>query len=288
MDVRKTGITLDPSEIPYDITFVIEECGSKVKAHKLIMAMCSPIFKKQFYGELKEIEGEIVIKDATKDAFVTMLDFFYCRELDWEKKTVEEFFEIANMAEKYQVNALKEKIEVAVREFLHLSKENVVMVAAIVKKYSQFEDLANYILEKCRVFLSSVLTLPDDYCEYAKKYVGSEFADVALELQAEMKEVGPNLKKCCKLNTCRRGKPMMTVSDFELGEMVQFNPGAKDHVEDAHRIKCVEGTVDAVKGIVLSTESGRHIIMLKGGEHWIKERMVSGSEKVPTFLFCKC
>ena len=97
MDVRNTGIRLDPSEIPYDITFVMEECGSKVQAHKLIMAMCSPVFKKQFYGELKETEDEIVIKEATKDAFITMLDFFYCREVDWEEKTVEELFDIANM-----------------------------------------------------------------------------------------------------------------------------------------------------------------------------------------------
>ena len=103
MDVTKTGIIYDPSEIPYDITFVIDECGSKVKAHKFIMAMSSPVFKKQFYGELKEIDDKIVIKDASKDAFITMLDFFYCREVDWEKKTVEDFFEIANMAEKYQL-----------------------------------------------------------------------------------------------------------------------------------------------------------------------------------------
>ena len=184
MDIRKTEITLDPSEIPYDITFVMEECGSKVEAHKFIMAMSSPICLKQFYGDLKEIKSEIVIKSATKDAFCTMVDYFYGKEVDWEKKTVEDCFEIANMAEKYQVNALKEKIEMAVREFLHLSEENVVIVSAIAKKYSQFEDLANYILEKCREFLSSVLILPDEYCEYAKKYVGSELAEVAFELQA--------------------------------------------------------------------------------------------------------
>ena len=50
MDIRKTKVVLDPSDIPYDITFVIEECGSEVKAHKLIMAMGSPMCIKQFYG----------------------------------------------------------------------------------------------------------------------------------------------------------------------------------------------------------------------------------------------
>ena len=50
MDIRKTKVVLDPSKIPFDITFVIEECGSKVKAHKFIMAMGSPMCIKQFYG----------------------------------------------------------------------------------------------------------------------------------------------------------------------------------------------------------------------------------------------
>ena len=100
VDIRKSGITLDPSEIPYDTTFVIEECGSKVKAHKLIMAMSSPVCMKQFYGELKEINSDIVIKGATKDAFITMIDYFYGKKVDWKKKTQEEFFEIANLKNK--------------------------------------------------------------------------------------------------------------------------------------------------------------------------------------------
>ena len=285
MEVRKTGITLDPSEIPYDITFVIEEGGSKVQAHKLIMAMSSPICKKQFYGELKEIEDEIVIKDATKDAFITMIDFFYCREVDWEEKTVEELFDIANMAEKYQVNALWDKIEVTVREFLHLNKENVVIVAAIAKRYSQFENLANSVLKKCREFLSSVLKVRDDYCEYADKHVGAELADVAFELLAGMKEVGPTLKKCCELKTCRRGKPMLNLSDFEVGERVQFNPGAKDHVSGAHRRKYVEGVVGTVK--VISPGGVRPFISLDGGGFFMVVK-VSESENVATFVFCKC
>ena len=129
MDIRKSEITLDPTEIPHDITFVIEECGSKVKAHKLIMAMSSPMCMQQFYGELKELNDEIVIKDASKDAFCTMIDYFYGKEVDWKKKTVEELFGIANMAEKYQVSSLKEKIPGAV-EFLEVNEENVVIIAA--------------------------------------------------------------------------------------------------------------------------------------------------------------
>ena len=288
MDIRKTENTLDPSGIPYDITFVIENCGSKVEAHKFIMAMNSPVCTKQFYGGLKETDSEIVIKSATKDAFITMIDYFYGQEVDWEKKTVEELFEIANMAEKYQVKALKEKIKEVVQKFLHLDEENVVSVAAIAKNYSQFENLSNIILMKCREFLSSVMTVRDDYCKYAEKHAGSGLAGVAFGLLAEMKNVSSAFKGCCKMKTCRRGKPMLEISDFVVGECVRFNPRAKDSVADAHRRPFIDGAVGVVDGTRLArfaaTDSIRWIISLDGEltGYWMEY------ENVATFLFCKC
>merc|ERR1712025_1516593 len=207
----------------------------------------SPVCMKQFYGELKEMEGDIVIKDTTKDAFATMIDYFYGNKVDWKKKTVEEFFEIANMAEKYQVKALKEQIEVAIRKYLYLNEENFVSVAALTKNYSQFEDLAKTIFMKCQEYLSSVLAVRDDYyVEYADKYACSEVADVAFKLLAGMKKVSP--KKCCKMKTCRRGKPMLNISDFVEGERVQFNPESKEpDVTDDQRRNRIGGTVKDIR-----------------------------------------
>ena len=287
MDIRKTEITLDPSEIPYDITFVIEECGSKVKAHKFILAMSSPVFKKQFYGELKETDDKIVIKDTSKDAFITMLDFFYCREVDWEKKTVEELFEIANMAEKYQVSSLKEKIPGAV-EFLEVNEENVVIIAAKAEEYSHFEYVANSILLKCREFLSSVLRVRGNYCKFAKKYAGSELTDVALKLIAGMENVNPTSKGCCKLNLCRRGKLMLETSDFVVGEKVQFNPEAKEKdVTDAQRRNRVVGTVRKIESSLKAFSHNRSVILLDG-DNWHPRGYWMRYQNVATFLFNKC
>ena len=88
MDIRKSRVILDPSEVPFDITFVIEDCGSKVRAHKWIMAMGSPVCMKQFYGELRETSDEILIKNTTKNAFLTMVDTFYGKDIDWKGRTV--------------------------------------------------------------------------------------------------------------------------------------------------------------------------------------------------------
>ena len=283
MDISKSGITLDPSDIPYDITFVIEDCGSKVKAHKLIMAMCSPVCMKQFYGELKEIDGDIVIKDATKDAFITMIDYFYGKKVDWEKKAVEELFEIANMAEKYQVNTLKVKIEGAVQKYLHLDEENFVSVAAVAKNYSQFENLAKTDFMKCQEFLSSILAVYDDYyIEYADKYACSELAVVAFKLLAGMKRVSP--KKCCKLKTCRRGKPMLEKSDFVVGERVQFNPEGMDpDVTDVQRRSRVEGVVKQIR------LSDYYVTFIElDGDFWYQDGYCMREKNVATFLFCNC
>ena len=287
MDIRKSEITLDPTEIPHDITFVIQECGSKVKAHKLIMAMSSPMCMQQFYGELKELNDEIVIKDASKDAFCTMIDYFYGKEVDWKKKTVEELFGIGNMAEKYQVSSLKEKIPGAV-EFLEVNEENVVIIAAKAEEYSHFEYVANSILLKCREFLSSVLRVRGNYCKFAKKYAGSELADVALKLIAGMENVNPTSKGCCKLNLCRRGKPMLETSDFVVGEKVQFNPEAKEKdVTDAQRRNRVVGTVRKIESSIKAFSPNRSVILLDGDDwhpcgYWMRY------QNVATFLFNKC
>ena len=128
-----------------------EDNGSNMRKEKKVtkMAMGSPMCMKQFYGGLKENRGEIFIQCTSRDTFLTMVEFYNGKEVDWAQKTIEELFEIANVAEKYQVDALKEEIEEAARKF-PLSKETVVAVASISENFRQFETLSNTILKKCR------------------------------------------------------------------------------------------------------------------------------------------
>ena len=282
MDIRKTKVVLDPSDIPYDITFVIEECGSEVKAHKLIMAMGSPMCKKQFFGELKENKREIVIENTTKEAFVTMVDFLYGKEVDWSKKTIEDLFDIANMAEKYQVDALKEQIEEVAKRF-PFDEHNVVSSAATAEQYSLlFENLAKTILMKCREFLWSLLTERDDFCEFADNYAGTDLADAALKLLAGMKKVKPTVetRTCCELKTCRRGKPMVNISDFKVGDRVKINPLV---VTASQRRKASD------EGTVVNIVEDSRIIVL-GGDNWSGPPVgyLFKHNGAATFLFCKC
>ena len=276
MDIRKARDVLDPSGVPFDITFVFEDCGFKVKAHKLIMAMGSPVFKKQFYGELKEIKDEIVIKDTTRNAFAAMVNTFYGKEVKWKTKTAEEIFEIVNMAEKYQLEVLMKDIEEALKEY-PINEGDVVEIANIAEAYSKFEIPSQILLRTCTKFLSSVLLGKKDFVAFSAKYFETAYAEVVLKLFAlmEEEEIPPHPPpSCCGLTTCRRGKPMMLMSDFVVGDIVKINPEGDPNIT-AMLMEGGEGRVEQVY-----STSG--VISLDGLMYY------TVNDGCANFLFCKC
>ena len=63
------------SDLPPDVIFVIE--GERVRAHKLLLAGVSPVFKGMFYGPMMETAEEIVVEETTFEAFDTMVKYIY-------------------------------------------------------------------------------------------------------------------------------------------------------------------------------------------------------------------
>ena len=274
MDITKSRAVLDPSDIPYDVTFIIEDCGSKVRAHKLIMAMGSPMCKKQFYGELKETKDEILIKNTTRRAFAAMVDTFYGKEIQWLTFSAKEIFEIADMAEKYQVEAMKKDVEEAFKEF-PINEDDVVEIASIAEAYYEFETPSQILLRTCAKFLTSILKGQNEFVAFSAKYSETGYAELVLKLFALMAEVIPPLPSCCGLSTCRRGKPMVGPDDFVEGETVKVNPEGSDPKLKA-RMKDIELlTVEDVYGSHLNFEEvvDSYEVAYKG---------------CANFLFCKC
>ena len=168
------------------------------------------MFEAILRGVKRKKKDEIVIKDTTKDAFVTMIDFCYGKEVEWVARSIEELFDIANMAEKYQLEVLMKEVEEAFKKF-PLDEENFVTVASVAENYSQFEGLTNTIHQKCSLFLSSILKERNDCFEFAVKYSGTKQSEIAFKLLAGIK----NFKlRCCDLKTCRRGKPILEKKSF--------------------------------------------------------------------------
>ena len=61
------------SDLPPDVIFVIEK--GRVRAHKLLLAGVSPVFKGMFFGPVKETTEVVEVKETTPEAFGTMISY---------------------------------------------------------------------------------------------------------------------------------------------------------------------------------------------------------------------
>lgn len=84
-----------------DVQFIFDHDGvsQPISAHKCLLAIASPVFERMFYGDLKE--GDTVeIIDATSEAFIEFLQFFYLDKITLNDDNVAE---VMTLADKYDV-----------------------------------------------------------------------------------------------------------------------------------------------------------------------------------------
>lgn len=84
-----------------DVQFIFDHDGisQPISAHKCLLAIASPVFQRMFYGDLKE--GDTVhIIDATSEAFIEFLQFFYLDKITLNDENVAE---VMTLADKYDV-----------------------------------------------------------------------------------------------------------------------------------------------------------------------------------------
>lgn len=142
--------TTDPP-LPFDVAFNIIEGGivtEQILAHRYLLATCSSVFCTEFFGLLAEKRKIIPIKETTGHAFNFLLQYMYGFSLDYDEITVDQLFEILNLAERYDVAVLKEHITEKLAEFAVIVEE-VVEVAQVALAYSHFETASNSVLLTC-------------------------------------------------------------------------------------------------------------------------------------------
>ncbi|KAK4005709.1 BTB/POZ domain-containing protein 2-like [Daphnia magna] len=101
-----------------DCEFLVgnEEEKELVKAHKIFLAMGSPVFETMFYGGMAQANAgrsvstgshAIEVQDIQPFAFKDLLEFIYTEHVDL--KSFEQAYEISYAAKKYMVSSLVEK-----------------------------------------------------------------------------------------------------------------------------------------------------------------------------------
>ncbi|XP_038074219.1 BTB/POZ domain-containing protein 6-like [Patiria miniata] len=82
--VRERNAYLFNNDLMSDVKFLVgpKSGAQRVPAHKYILASGSSVFFAMFYGDLAENQTEIVIPDVEPQAFLTLLKYLYCDEVD--------------------------------------------------------------------------------------------------------------------------------------------------------------------------------------------------------------
>merc|ERR1719186_340250 len=138
--------------------------------------------------------------------------------------TVEELFDVANMAEKYDIESLMKEVKKVFGD-IDISEENVVTIASTAQEYGQFEDISKALFLHCAKFLKSILKTPDDFVTFAGKYANPDMSETAFNLIAELPQSTDVCGTCAKM--CRRGKGVMEYDRIKVGDRVLINDKGK-------------------------------------------------------------
>ncbi|XP_039281555.1 BTB/POZ domain-containing protein 6-B isoform X2 [Nilaparvata lugens] len=88
--VRERNAAMFNNELMADIRFIVGSPGhtQSIPAHKYVLATGSSVFYAMFYGGLAENKEEIEVPDVEPSAFLTLLKYLYCDEVQLEADTV--------------------------------------------------------------------------------------------------------------------------------------------------------------------------------------------------------
>nr|CAD7454715.1 unnamed protein product [Timema tahoe] len=88
--VRERNAAMFNNELMADIRFIVGSPGhtQSIPAHKYVLATGSSVFYAMFYGGLAENKEEIEVPDVEPSAFLTLLKYLYCDEIQLEADTV--------------------------------------------------------------------------------------------------------------------------------------------------------------------------------------------------------
>ena len=154
--MTKLSQCLSPSStLVTDVRFLFNAGGGvikEVKAHRLILALVSDVFEREFYGSMKEGKNDIDIKDSNQEVFQAMVDFIYNKKPDWKDCDLAFLCLLYYLAEKYNIIDLRTEIIASIK--VHkISDENVLDVAILAEENILHQPLSEVLYDTATFFL---------------------------------------------------------------------------------------------------------------------------------------
>jgi speckle-type POZ protein len=138
--------------------------GKTFPCHKVILASRSEVFKAMLTQEdsLERIKNEVEIKDSSPEALGSFLEFLYTDHL--KDETHYRSAELLILADKYNVESLKYKCELALSEMLtNLNAIQLLSTASLISAKTLLKNAASYIAKNHRELVGL-----DDWAEMVK------------------------------------------------------------------------------------------------------------------------
>jgi len=157
---------LEQPTVPFDVHFLLEvedaagaAAGGRVSAHKLVLALSSPVFKVQLFGGWSnDDELPILVTDVTFRAFRALVDYIYGKPLDrvffdvLGLEAAARLLELAYAAEKYQVKNLTEELVAVIGKCsLTRDKQEVASMAELAAENTHLEAVSCSLLARCGI-----------------------------------------------------------------------------------------------------------------------------------------
>ena len=121
-----------------DMKFVVRgtngESESKkvIPAHKLVLAISSPVFEAMFYGELAETRDSIELPDCEYESLLELFRYMYSDEVNLSGSNV---MGVLYLAKKYMVPSLADECTKYLQD--HLDPSNVFSILPSAQKYEE-------------------------------------------------------------------------------------------------------------------------------------------------------
>ena len=215
---------------PTDVKFLFKEKSEtgtivkEIRAHKLILALESNVFQTSFYGGFAD-DDSIEITDASREAFVVMIEFIYNKITDVSRYDFEILCGTYYLADKYNIDELKQETLRSIRcKRKDISAGNAIEVAYLAEQYSAHEELADILYKavshKLSIKFGGKLSEASEFF----KNIASDATPISgkslLRILGDLKTVPPAaLCGNCRASPCRSGSKV-TIDHFVPGAKV--------------------------------------------------------------------
>ena len=123
-----------------DIHFLFHDTDTgeerRLGAHKLLLAVSTPVFFNQFFGGFADAKASTVtIVDSSYQSFQYLLDHIYCCAVPWTQLSLSTLYEVHSLADRYQLDHLAQFICDRVSG-TSVTVHNILEAAAVAEKIS--------------------------------------------------------------------------------------------------------------------------------------------------------